>query len=224
MAFELAKRGAIIVSGLAYGIDSCAHRGCLDAGGVTVAILGTPIDKIYPSSHIGFAKRIIEKGAIISEYPPSHETRAYHFLERNRIVASLADALVIVEASAHSGTFQTYSVASNLGQCKTFAVPGDITKPMSYGCNTMISHNAIALTSIDEFVAQFYPPGSAESCLKGLPKEELVVAEQIQAGVMQGKQIIENLQLSPQDFNRIITLLELKGVARALGCNQWALA
>ena len=189
-----------------------------------MAVLGTPINKIYPSSHLSLAKRIIGKGAIISEYAPSHETRAYHFLERNRIVAGLADALIIVEASEHSGTFQTYSVASNLGQCEVFAVPGDITRPMSYGCNTMISFGANALTSVEEFINHYYPPGSATNRLRGLPKEELLVAGQIQSGIMQGKQIMESLRLSPQDFNRIITLLELRGVVKTLGCNQWALA
>ena len=74
LAYELARRDVIVVSGLAYGIDACAHRGCLDAGGTTVAVLGTPIDKIYPRSNLGLAKRIVERGAIISEFPPGTET------------------------------------------------------------------------------------------------------------------------------------------------------
>ena len=111
LAFEAAKRGAVVVSGLAYGIDSVAHRGALDAGGVTVAVLGTPIDEIYPRTHVGLAERIVEAGGcVMSEVPAGTETgeeyvpgRKYYqktcFLERNRIISGLADIVVIPEAA-----------------------------------------------------------------------------------------------------------------------------
>ena len=129
MAYELAKHGVVVISGLAYGIDSIAHRGCLDAGGITVAVLGTPIDHIYPTAHKPLAKEIIDKGgAIISEYAPQNTPvnhrhplapveyvdsatgqRGYDpkasFLYRNRIVAGLADIVVVVEAAEKSGSW-----------------------------------------------------------------------------------------------------------------------
>ena len=137
-AYELAEKGIVVVSGMAYGVDSFAHRGCLDAGGTTIAVLGTPIDNIYPVSNRDLAKRILAKGAIMSEYPPGFETRNWHFLERNRIVSGLADALLIVEASDHSGTLTTAALALDQGK-DVFVVPGDITRPMSVGCNRLIS-------------------------------------------------------------------------------------
>ena len=189
-----------------------------------MAVLGTPIDKIYPSSNAGLARRILEKGAIISEYPPGHETKAYHFLERNRIVAGLADALVIAEASEHSGTFRTYSVAVDIS-CTIYAVPGDISRPMSRGCNMMLGRGgATAVTSIDDLVSYLYPSGSAANRLRGLTKEEFSVAEQLLNGVNRGEQIMANANLSPQEFNRIVTVLELKSIVQPLGCNCWALA
>ena len=136
-AYELAEKGIMIVSGMAYGIDAFAHRGCLDAGGTTIAVLGTPIDYIYPASNRSLAERILQKGGILSEYAPGTQTRNWHFLERNRIVSGLADALLIVEASDHSGTLTTASLALDQGK-DVFVVPGDITRPMSVGCKRLI--------------------------------------------------------------------------------------
>ena len=115
-AYELGKHGVIVVSGLAYGIDSCAHRGCLDAGGITLAVLGTAISQIYPRRNCGLAKRILEKGAILSEYAPDTETKAYFFQVRNRIVSGLADTVLVVEASKNSGTRGTYDYAVKQGK------------------------------------------------------------------------------------------------------------
>ncbi len=189
-----------------------------------MAVLGTPIDKIYPTSNVSLANRILEKGAIISEYLPGHITKAYHFLERNRIVAGLADALIVAEASEHSGTFRTYSVASNMNGCTIYVVPGDISRPMSRGCNMMLNGGASALTGVDDLVSHLYPSGSAADRLKGLTKEEYLVAQEILGGTSQGERIMDNTHLAPQDFNRIITVLELKSIVQPLGCNRWALA
>jgi len=100
-AYDLAKRGIIIISGLALGIDSIAHRAAIDAGGITIAILASGLDKIYPASNKQLANLIIEKGgAIVSEYEPGVEPRDYRFLERNRIVSGLSDAVLVTEAAA----------------------------------------------------------------------------------------------------------------------------
>ena len=110
LAYELGKRGAIVVSGLAFGIDSIGHRGCLDAGGTTVAVLGTAIDKIYPTAHLALAKEIVaNKGAIISEYAPRTKVFARtSFLERNRLISGLSDIVVVVEAAEKSGHKNIY--------------------------------------------------------------------------------------------------------------------
>ena len=138
LAYDVAKRGAVVVSGLAYGIDSIAHRGALEAGGTTIAVLGTPIDYIYPRAHVGLAEEIVQTGgAVMSELAPGAE---YHtktcFLERNRIIAGLADVVVVVEAAERSGSLNTAAHALEQGK-DIFAVPGDITRPLSKGCNTV---------------------------------------------------------------------------------------
>ncbi|MBR3323964.1 DNA-processing protein DprA, partial [Candidatus Saccharibacteria bacterium] len=161
-AYEAAKAGAIVISGLAYGIDSIAHRGALDAGGITIAVLGTPIDDIYPKAHIGLAREITEKGgAIISEYGPgeiSHskgEVQA-RFLARNRIIAGLSDLTLITEAADRSGSLNTASHALDIGS-DLMAVPGDITRLTSRGCNRLLMQGAIPYTEPNDLLDLLFP-------------------------------------------------------------------
>ena len=158
LAYELGKHGVIVVSGLAFGIDSIGHRGCLDAGGVTIAVLGTSIDNIYPKSHQPLASEIIAKsGAIMSEYAPGErvDTR-YSFLERNRIISGLSDIVVVIEAAERSGSLNTATHA--LGQGKdVFAVPGNITNPYSQGCNKLIKQGAMPYTEPDDILRELFP-------------------------------------------------------------------
>lgn len=151
-AKTLAEHGFVVVSGLAYGIDSYAHRGCIDGGGATVAVLGTPIDKIYPASNSGLARRIVETGgAIISEYAPGSKVHPYNFVYRNRIVSGLADALIIVEASDKSGTIHTAQYAVEQDR-EVFVVPGDINRPMSAGANRLIMDGSQPFLGADWFM------------------------------------------------------------------------
>lgn len=223
-AYELAKRGIVIVSGLAYGIDACAHRGCLDAGGTTIAVLGTAINQIYPRSNCALAERILEKGAIISEYPPDAETRAYNFQVRNRIVAGLADAVLVVEASSHSGTQGTYEMAIKEGK-DVFAVPADITRPMSAGTNDMIRDGALPF--LDEtdilFRLGYSFSNEDELDLSGLSLLEQKVYLAIKCGFQYPDDIVENLDISIVDFNQAITTLELYGYVVRQG-QLWTIA
>ena len=156
-AYQAAKAGAVVVSGLAYGIDSIAHRGALDAGGITVAVLGTPITEIYPKAHVGLAKEIIKSGgAIISEYGPADlpsgktETMV-RFLHRNRIISGLSDVVLVAEAADRSGSLNTATHA--LGQGKELLVaPGDITKESSRGCNKLLAQGALAYTCPEDLL------------------------------------------------------------------------
>ena len=186
-----------------------------DAGGITVAVLGTPIDKIYPVGNTGLANRILEKGAIISEYPAGHETRAYHFLERNRIVVKLADAVVVVEASDHSGTLRTASCALSEG-VHLFAVPGDISRPMSVGCNNILKGPACSYVGFEDFLQDAFHMCPKVRKRHRLSSQEKSIVEQIQGGTTSGEQIVQNLNLSTTTFNQLITLLEMKGVVKAL--------
>ena len=144
LARELAAAGVVVVSGLARGIDGEAHRGALAAGGQTVAVLGCGIDRDYPRAHAELARRIVASGLVISEYPPGVEPAPWRFPARNRIVAGLARATVVVEARERSGALITADFALELGR-DVFAVPGEITSGLSKGTNDLIRQGAIPL-------------------------------------------------------------------------------
>lgn len=141
IGFELADRGIAVVSGMARGIDSAALRGCIDAGGIPVAVLGCGVDICYPPNNIELYTQICRKGIIISEYPPKTEPLSCFFPERNRIISGLGDALVVVEAGVRSGTFITVDMALEQGK-EVYAVPGRITDEQSRGCNSLIAQGA----------------------------------------------------------------------------------
>jgi DNA processing protein len=143
---ELAAAGLIVLSGLARGIDGEAHRGALEAGGLTIAILGCGIDRDYPAAHAQLAKRICERGVVASEYAPGVEPAPWRFPARNRIVAGLATATVIVEARERSGALITADFALETGR-EVFAVPGEITSSLSAGTNALLRLGATPLTS-----------------------------------------------------------------------------
>ena len=232
LAHELGKNGVVVVSGLAFGIDGIAHRGCLDAGGTTVAVLGTPINHVYPKAHLPLAAEIIEKGgAVISEYAP--DTKVFmrtSFLERNRLISGLADIVVIVEAAERSGTLNT--AAHALDQGKTvFAVPGNITSPCSKGCNNLIRQGAIPYTEPDDVLRELFPEKftkrrkdiSRIDQICGDSVEETAILRALAAGITDGAKIAEQMALLPEAFNQAITMLELKSQVRALGANHWGL-
>lgn len=137
----LAAKGVTVVSGLARGIDSIAHNAALDAGGRTLAVLGCGVDIIYPPENRKLYERILESGAVISEYPPGTFPESSNFPPRNRIISGLSQATVVVEAGETSGALITASFAANQGR-EVFAVPGNILAPQSMGCNRLIRDGA----------------------------------------------------------------------------------
>jgi DNA processing protein len=141
MAADLARLGVTIVSGLARGIDAAAHRGALEAGGVTIAVLPGGLDAITPSSHRSLAQRIADRGALLSEWPAGVAPHAGLFIRRNRLIAALGQATVVVEAAEKSGALSTAGVARALGR-PLLAVPGDVDRPTSRGCNALLRAGA----------------------------------------------------------------------------------
>lgn len=225
---ELAHRDAIIVSGLAIGHDSIAHQACLDAGGTTVAVIGNGLDSIYPRRNERLAERIIESGgAIISEYSPDTPVYPSHFLERNRLISALADVVIIIEAGERSGTLNTAAHALAQGK-EVMAVPGNITSPLSRGCNRLIAQGATPILSPDDVLH-----------VLGLTKDNRgsEVANQINfdspdaqllydlfhSGVNDGDQLILKSGLAPADFSMAITMLELNGYIKATGNNKYTI-
>jgi DNA processing protein len=223
LSYELAKRGVVIVSGLALGTDAIAHRAALEAGGITIAVLANSVDSIYPRSHEALAADIIAKGgAILSEYEPPREARSYQFLARNRIVSGLSDAIIIVEAAARSGTLSTATHALEQGK-EVFVVPGNITSPLSAGCNSLLKQGAHPVTQVEDILEVIAPELLASQAMLPLgstPLESKII-ELLQSGVRDGDTLQQSTGATPSDFSQAITMMEINGTIRPLGANQW---
>jgi DNA processing protein len=154
VARELAAAGLVVVSGLARGVDGEAHRGALEAGALTVAVLGCGIDRDYPASHRRLAAEIAERGLVVSEYAPGVEPAPWRFPARNRIIAGLAAATVVVEAREASGALITADLALEEGR-EVFAVPGEITSALSAGSNALLRLGATPLTGAGDVLESF---------------------------------------------------------------------
>ncbi|MGA2262143.1 MAG: DNA-processing protein DprA [Acidobacteriota bacterium] len=141
LAFDLGKRDLVIVSGLARGVDAAAHRGCLEAKGRTVAVLGCGIDVVYPREHRQLTQMIVESGTLLSEFPPGTSPAPQNFPVRNRIISGMSLGTVIVEASEYSGSLITARLAMEQNR-EVFAVPGNLTSPQSFGPNYLIKQGA----------------------------------------------------------------------------------
>lgn len=225
LAYDLAKYGTIIVSGLALGTDGIAHRGALDAGGVTLAVLANSVDTIYPKSHQTLGQQIIQQGgAILSEYEPPTSPRSFQFLARNRIISGLSDAIIITEAAIRSGTLSTATHALEQGR-EVFVVPGNITSPLSAGCNALLKQGAHPITCAEDVLETIAPELlTAQPVLPlGNTPEEMNIIQLLQSGVRDGDELQALSTLDASLFSQTITIMELQGAIRALGGNQWTL-
>ncbi len=237
VAYKLAKalgeKGIIVISGLAYGIDSIAARGCLDGGGKTIAILGTEIERIYPREHIPLAEKIVETGGVVaSEYHRGDNLGEHRasFLARNRIISALSDVVVVVEAREKSGSLNTAGHALTQGK-DVFAVPGDINRETSKGCNRLIMSGANPYLGVDDFLKYLFPNLKARSKKAKEDQISLFASNDIERGILtplssevrDGEVIMETLNLDAPTFNQAITMLEIKGAVKSLGANFWTL-
>lgn len=225
LAYKLAKKGIIIVSGLAYGIDAVVHRAALDAGGITIAVLANGLDSIYPAAHQGLAREIVEKGgAIISEYPAGTGGQKYQFLARNRLISGLADAIIVTEATDRSGTSSTVSHALDQNR-EVFAVPGPITSPQSVGPNRLIQQGAHPLLSADsvfEVIAPELLTRQVSLALGDNPLESQIL-QLIYSGVRDGDALQKEVGIETSEFLSCLSILEINGRLRPLGGNRWAI-
>ncbi len=155
-AGELSRRGMTVTSGLAAGIDSVAHDAALDSGKSTVAVMGTGLDRIYPSSSKELAMRIREQGVLVSEFTPGTRALRSHFPSRNRIISGLSLGVLVIEAGLRSGTLITARMAGNQGR-DVFALPGSIHNPMAKGCHRLIRDGARLVETADEIMQELAP-------------------------------------------------------------------
>lgn len=221
----LSQAGVVIVSGLALGIDSVAHKEALENRGKTIAVLPCGLDSIYPATHHSLAQRIIEQGgALVSEYPPGISPQRQNFIARNRIVSGLADAVLITEAAEKSGTLHTANFALEQGR-DVFAIPGNITSYLSRGTNNLIKAGATPVTNpkdvlqilgLDADTQQATPVASN--------KEERIILELLLSGVTDADRLLIESDLDPSVFNQTLTMLEISGKVKPLGGGQWTLS
>ncbi len=234
-AKELSEVGVIVVSGLAIGVDAAAHRGALAGGGRTIAFLGTPIDKVYPSENQRlFEEILVQDGCVLSEL---HVGAEYHpkttFLNRNRLIAGISDAVIIIEADERSGSLNTASHALEQG-VPVFALPGDVSRQMSRGCNRLFNKGASAITCVEDVLGVLFS-GSIKHQKRqkveffGSTPDETAVLRELARGATSGEEILKNISdkdssFDVSRFNVAITMLEIRGIVKREYGNQWILS
>jgi DNA processing protein len=210
LARGLAAAGAVVVSGLARGIDACAHRGALETG-TTVAVLGCGIDRDYPRAHTALAARVAATGSIVSEYAPGVEPAPWRFPARNRIVAGLSQATLVVEARERSGALITADLALDEGR-DVLAVPGEITSALSRGTNHLLRLGAVPVTCLGDVLAVLglepAPPPSPDPVDPRLAPVRAVIAD----APVSADQIARRTGLSAGAVAAALAELELAGV------------
>lgn len=225
LAEGLARRGVCIVSGLALGVDGIAQKSAVQVGGQSIAVLASGLDSITPRSHRELAITILEKnGTIVSENPAGTPPLKWEFLKRNRLISGLADTVIVTEAAAKSGSMSTVMHALQQGR-DVFVVPGNITSPMSAGCNKLIEQGAQPIVDIEAFLEQIAPTKtkSEQPLLLAQTVEEQTILDLIGRGVKDGDELLRLSKLDSSTYSMTITMLELRGAIRSLGANQWTL-
>lgn len=203
IAFKAAQAGLVVVSGLAFGIDSCAHSAALEAGGKTIAVLGTGVDVPYPASNRRLYERIAQDGCIVSEFPMQTKAAKQNFPARNRIIAGLSRATIVVEAPKDSGALITAQFAADMGR-DVFAVPGDVDRASSEGCNWLLKAGAIPLTHPSE-VLQYYGLDDR------LDREQDDFLKIFSQGPLMFDEIVDMLKVDPAELLVKLTEYELTG-------------
>lgn len=220
---ELALRDVPVVSGLALGIDGAAHRGALDGGGVTVAVLGCGLDVCYPRRHAELRRRILGQGCLVTEEEWGTPAEAWHFPKRNRLIAALVEAVVVVEAAERSGALTTARHAADLGR-EVLAVPGSIRNPVATGTNRLLRDGAVPLLDLDDLLeavpalarrpAATSPrrPAAVGSPAPSPPEAE--VLRLLAGGPVHPDDLGDKLGISAAELAAVLTRLELAGLVQ----------
>lgn len=224
----------IIVSGLAYGIDVCAHRAALAAGTDTIGVLAHGLDTMYPASHRSVAADMLRHGGLITEYVSATPGERQNFLRRNRIVAGMADCTIVVESMAHGGSLVTAGLALDYGR-EVMALPGNIGSKASEGCNRIIrSHKATLITSAQDVIDTMgwqsakvkdeqRTRGIQTQMFHDLTPEQQMIMEQLQQSDMQINAISRNTQIPIGKITAVLFEMEMKGLVKALAGGMYHL-
>ncbi|MBP9985806.1 DNA-processing protein DprA [Candidatus Saccharibacteria bacterium] len=222
----LAEHNVTIISGLALGIDSIAHRAALKFNTPTIAVMARGLNGIYPASHFSLSREIVKAGgALISTYPADMPAQPYHFLERNRIISGLSSIVIVTEAAVKSGTLNTASHALEQGK-DVFAVPGNITSPMSAGCNRLIRQGAQPLIDTSDILSALGI--KSQKTTPQIPvrknKTEQLIINAILAGAKDTNQIINATNISPSSIFVTLSTLEIAGIIESSPDGVWTIS
>jgi DNA processing protein len=223
----LARNGITVASGLALGIDTVAHRAAVDAGGRTLAVLGSGVDQVYPAQNRALAEAVASQGALLSDYPVGTRPEAANFPPRNRIISGLSRGVVIVEAGDKSGALITARFAAEQGR-EVFAVPGSILQPGSAGCNALIRDGATPLLSVDELLETLNLTRLTEQIdvrqsVPADPQEQQMLAC-LSSQPSYIDDIVRASALEPAQVSGLLAVMELKGLVRQVGALQYVRA
>lgn len=221
---KLSGEGVQIISGLALGVDGAAHRGALNAGGATFAVLGSGVNVCYPREHYYLFEEMQKKGGVLSEFMPGTVPAAMNFPMRNRIISGLSDAVIITEAREKSGSLITADLALEQGK-EIFAVPGRWNDPLSAGCNRLLQMGAaicLGVNDIFEFLGLKYKKKLIVDKIseKRLAKKEIMVYSFLDSRPKYLEEIVKNCQISVSEAMEILMSLELSGLVQSAG-NQY---
>jgi len=217
LSHTLAHNGITIISGLARGIDGIAHKAALAAGGRTIAVLGSGLDKLYPPEHRDLANLISKQGALISDYPLGTPPDGSNFPPRNRIISGLSKCIIVIEAGEKSGALITATYAAEQGK-EVFSVPGKITSPMSRGTNLLIKQGAHPLLDPQDVLDMLNMTLVAEQRVirKGLPEDpkEAVLYQTVGDEPLHVDEISSLVNMPIEEVTSTLALMELKGMVR----------
>lgn len=223
MTKDLGRTNVIVVSGMAKGIDAMAHKGIMDGGGRTIAVLGCGVDVCYPSENRELMEKIVENGCVLSEYPPGTPAVSYHFPYRNRIIAGLCKMIVVVEAGKKSGTLITADLALESGR-DVFVVPGNVTSALSEGTNNLLKQGCPAITESGDILFELgitYREGEKEKFKQKVaanlsPEEQEIYQLISPVEPITAEEIGRKLSRSVEEVQYMLTLLEISGYIRKL--------
>jgi DNA processing protein len=226
IAGELAQAGVTVISGLARGVDGIAHRAALEAGGRTIAVLGSGVDVIYPSEHRQLAERMLESGAIVSEQPPGAKPDAQNFPARNRLISGMALGIVVIEAPLKSGALITASFAGDQGR-EVFVVPGNVFAPSSEGTNQLLRDGARLVRDgrdvlEDLSIGPARPSSAVQQSLVLSENEQRVVAA-VKHEPRHIDELVEETGMPVAEVGALLFALELNGVVRNQGAQFYVL-
>jgi DNA processing protein len=217
MASQLVRAGAVVVSGMAFGIDAAAHRGAVDAGGGTIAVLGSGVDVPYPPSHAALHEQIAARGLVLSEAPIGSRPVKGAFPKRNRIIAALSELLVVIEAGERSGALITSRLALDLGR-NVAAVPGPIDSPRHVGSNRLLHDGASFIRSVDDVLSlAALSPAPSEPTMNpsttdtGEDPSQDAILRAVRSGSSDIDDLARSTRLSPREFTIALSSLELSG-------------